>query len=79
MNQDFHPTVHCNRYKRNSVITESLKALFMIRELNRVIKCDVTKTDFSEIMGFMRLFGITYLKKVHAKYWLTAEIWVFEN
>ena len=31
------------------------------------LKSDVIKNDFSEIMGFIRLFGTTYLKKVHTQ------------
>ena len=26
---------------------------------------DVTKNDFAEILGFFKLFGTTYLRKVH--------------
>ena len=35
------------------------------QQLNRVPKWWRHKNDFSEIMGFIQLFGTTYLKKVH--------------
>ena len=36
----------------------------------------VRKNDFSEIMGSIRLFGTTYLEKVHmyANYWLFSAL-----
>ena len=39
----------------------------LVTDSNRVLKWWRHKNDFSEIMGFIQLFGTTYLKKVHTR------------
>ena len=44
---------------------------------NKVLKWWHHKNDFSEIMGFIRLFGTTYLKTVHThtQNWSALNSW----
>ena len=75
-NNNYNNNYYCYSNNSNSNSNSSSNS-------NRVLKWWHHKSDFSEIMRFIRLFRTTFLKKLHTQKYgsllhYTAEIWVFE-